>query len=127
MRVILILQRLSHSLAHGSFLPFSKPATGRLSPCPFSSLLPTLLPSSSIFKDLFLDRAQIIQDNLPISRCGTQSHSSPFCHTKKNIQVPGIRKWTSLGAIILPTTPSKFVNMVNYFKKFAILNPNFHS
>ena len=45
----------------------------------------------------------IIQDNLPFSRSLTWEHlQSPFFQIRQNLQILGIRTWTSLG--VYPTT-----------------------
>lgn len=68
----------------------------------------TFLPPSFTSKDFCDDTGptQILQDdNLPISRSLTEPHlqKSPLPCKVTHSQVSGIRKWASLGAIILPT------------------------
>lgn len=49
---------------------------------------------------------QIVQDRLPVSDLTLISPAKPswFLHTRSHSQVPGVRTWLSLGAIIQPTT-----------------------
>jgi hypothetical protein len=94
--------RVLHALAHGPLLPFSKLWVTSFS---HHSSLTSAKEMFSNFKNSpdYTEHAEMIQDNLPISRSGTLMTSAesvlPWKVTRW--ETLGIRTWTSLGAIIL--------------------------
>lgn len=91
---------------------FKAKAAIKSSSCCHLSYIP-LLPSSSIYKDPwgYTGLTQIIQDNLPYQG-PLISNLNSTCNLKSLlpcnlIWILGIRMWSYLGAIILPTTASQ--------------------
>lgn len=96
--------RVLHALAHGPLLPFSKFWVTSFS---HHSSLTSAKEMFSNFKNSpdYTEHAEMIQDNLPISKSGTLMTSAesvlPWKVTRW--ETLGIRTWTSLGAIIQHT------------------------